>query len=144
MRTRLQTKPTEGELQANDRLLREVLARATELQGQREQAYSLEEMERIGVEVGVKPEFVRRAYAETIERMNQPHPTRRFSSLHACAIWWTCGWTLPVMIAVASHGHLAGAGALAFFAAWAVYLGGGLLITPMAQADSAPKVAEEK
>jgi hypothetical protein len=147
MALKLKQELEQKDLRSDDKVLRQVLARASELQGQREEAYSLEEMERIGAELGVKPEFVRQAHAEAVARATRPQRLQKYWAEKRTAImatWWSVGWAFPLMIAAMNPGHLSGLGAVGFFAGWVIYLGGGLLLTPMQINNGQPEATQEK
>jgi hypothetical protein len=136
------------ELRSDDETLRRVMALALELQGSRDGTYSLAEMERIGAEIGVEPEFVRQAHAQVAATSATPKQKWQYWHQHRSAVvaaWWAAGWVVPVIIASVPGGRLTGGSLLLFFLSWAVYIGGGILLSasmnssdPATNADSTP------
>jgi hypothetical protein len=148
MMLKLKQEPLQEELRSDDETLRKVMALALELQGRRDGTYSLAEMERIGAEIGVAPEFVRQAHAQVATTPTAPMRNASYWRQHRgplIAAWWAAGWVVPVIIASTSTGRLAGGMMILFFLSLALYIGGGILLTgflnntgPTTEVDTTP------
>jgi hypothetical protein len=146
MALKLKQEPLREELRSDDETLRRVMALALELQGRRDGTYSLAEMERIGAEIGVEPEFVRQAHAQVAATSPRPKQNRqhwRQQRDTLVAAWWSAAWVVPVIIASGMpSGRPSGVPLVLFFLSLVVYIGGGILFTHfLSQADSTDEEA---
>jgi class 3 adenylate cyclase len=134
MRLRHPESDTGGEPRYDPGTLRKVAALATRLQSRQQETLTAREMEQIGAEVGLAPDFIRQALAHLTARKAAPevrtpavHPPRTKA---VGAAWWAAGWTIPLITVILSAQWFDGAVAGAmFFVGWAIYIAGGILLS---------------
>lgn len=124
--------------------LRKVVELASRLQAEHRETLTPQEIEAIGVEVGLDPVFVRQAITQFTQRkaavqIRKPVIAPEMRKPLAAA-WWAAGWTLPFILAAADL-SLIGGGA-GFFIGWAIYIGGGVFLS--SQAKGSGKSSEAK
>jgi len=110
--------------------LSKVVELASRIQMDARETLTAEEVEAIGKEVGLDAVFVRQAMEEFVREhqaakgRTQVAKATMWKSIMAG--WWAAGWTVPFILVTATHGDL---GAPLFFLGWAIYIGGGMLLT---------------
>ena len=127
--------------------LRKVTALAQRLQAQDRETLTAQEMEQIGAEVGLNPNFMRKALAQvtaTARQIEVPPVKVTKPTLHALmAAWWAAGWTLPFLLMMADFRvHPGEKFPGFFFLGWGIYLGVGVFFskiynTPEVEAEAA-------
>lgn len=165
--------PAAAEERYDAETLRKVVSLAERLQAQQRETLSAADIEQAGAEVGLQPEFIRRALAQVREqqaaeaaRTAAPQAARqrgarrqraaqqgatsaraphsRFWTAMA-ATWWSAGWTLPFILTPLSSG-VGLSGELTggvFFASWGLYIGGGMLASMLAGDQNSGRAAAE-
>ncbi len=132
-----------GEGRYDEGTLRKVTELAHRLQSQHQETLTAREMESIGSEVGLKPAFIRRALAQLTERQpaavsHRPPASRKVLQGRAAA-WWAAGWTIPFMLMFLFRGLIDNPIIiLGFFMGWAIYIGGGIMLSSAAEAEPSP------
>ena len=114
----------------DEAMLRRVMARAVELQTQEQGTFSVEDMERIGAEIGVDPKFVRLAHGQLATKPSRLGGLREYWRKHAgvmMGVWWSTGWALPVSLVMVLPRYDGGLAMTGFFITLALYIGGGIL-----------------
>lgn len=110
--------------------LSKVVELASRIQMDTRETLTAEEVEAIGKEVGLDAIFVRQAMEEFIREHQAAGTRTRIAKAtiwkSISAGWWAAGWTVPFILITATHGDL---GAPLFFLGWAIYIGGGMLLT---------------
>ncbi len=110
--------------------LSKVIELASRIQMETRETLTAEEVEAIGREVGLDAVFIRQAMEEFVREhqaakgRTQVAKATMWKSIMAG--WWAAGWTVPFILITATHGDL---GAPLFFLGWAIYIGGGMLLT---------------
>jgi class 3 adenylate cyclase len=154
MRLRSKENESTSEPRFDTQTAGKIAALATRLQQKHEAMLSAREIEAIGEEVGLQPDFIREAcHCLTTETA----PSAQQSAVPAArkatrtggftlpsgrtmrammGAWWAAGWTLPLMLMfMASAWDVLNPaledkiGLPLFFFGWAVYLGGGVFLT---------------
>jgi class 3 adenylate cyclase len=107
---------------------------ASRLQLEHRETMTAQEIESIGREVGIDPAFIQQALVQLTEQQTMRQPRKRTISASkkkaVAAAWWAAGWTLPLILVIlgstAFHGSVSAA---LFFLGWAIYIGGGIVIS---------------
>jgi class 3 adenylate cyclase len=126
--------------------LRKVTELAQRLQDRHQETLTAREMEEIGGEVGLKPAYIRRALAQLTEQRSagvaHRPPVSRKTLEGRAAAWWAAGWTIPFMLMFLLRTFIdSPAIVLGFFMGWAIYIGGGIMLS--SAADAVPKPSDE-
>lgn len=144
-----------------------VAALASRLQSKHQETLSARELEAIGAEVGLKPSFIREACGylqESPARASRWEGHRRSGYGHCgplqesgvrpsdclhlfsprtlkaiAGAWWAAGWTLPLILVITTSFLFRGGIAAAFFfLGWAIYIGGGVLLSHLSETEAEP------
>ena len=134
----LQHEAPQNEPRYDAETLRKVTALAHELKERQQETLSAREIETIGEEVGLERRFMQEALAQVVSPriVTPPTATSEAIRLHRLkafmAAWWAAGWTLP-LIMMGSRIEDGSFAPFLFFLGWAVYLGGGILLTMLSR-----------
>lgn len=140
--------PLESEPRYDAETLRKVTALAQQLKARRQETLSAREIEMIGAEVGLEPQFMQQALAQVTQPARVPtvehagfSPEVRYRLKTAATAWWAAAWTIPLMLAALPSqmwGEVAG---VFWFLGWAVYIGVGIVLSSLAK--SPDEIARE-
>lgn len=116
--------------------LHKVTALAQQLKARQQETLTAREIETIGEEVGLERRFMQEALAQVTtpaSRASQASALERSHRLKAfMSAWWAAGWTVPLMLVTAT-GRLGDLAAVFFFMGWAIYIGGGILLSMLSK-----------
>src|SRR5688500_10146445 len=111
---------------------------AQQLQSQDKDTWSAAEIESMGAEVGLQPEFIQKALGKLEEerRVTAPKPKQRASpeALKAWRNgWWAGGWTLPLVLLAIMNvlGFSEAIQGLAMLAGGPIWLGVGVYLSSL-------------
>lgn len=132
----LQHEPPRQEPRYDAETLRKVTALAGQLQSRNQERLTAREIEEIGAEVGVEPQFIREALEqvtrseEPVQREVDPVVNRHWLRTLRKA-WWACGWALPMMLLMSMPRTDLAAGI--FFSSWGIYAAVGIILGSLAK-----------
>jgi hypothetical protein len=154
MRLRSEEKKSASEPRFDTQTAGKIAALATRLQQKHEATLTAGEIEAIGEEVGLQPDFIRQACDSlTPETAPAPQqsavtPAENVTRLWGLTLpsggtlralmgaWFAAGWTLPMMLMFTASAWLnEEIGLPLFFFGWAVYLGGGVFLAQLVKED---------
>ena len=135
-----------GEPRYDAETVRKVACLADRLQARHQETMSAREIEDIGGEVGLKPEFIR----DALRRLDPRAPTATAGSAPALKVapdvmqgiskaWWAAGWAIPFSLPVLAEMlfHKPDYGGMLFLPAIAFYIGVGVFLAHLAKVRAA-------
>jgi class 3 adenylate cyclase len=140
---RLRAEESTSEPRFDTQTAGKIAALATRLQQKHEESLTAREIEEIGAEVGLKPGFIQQALCYCQEKSQasvkqlSALPKKTLEGL--AAAWWAAGWTLPLILLLFLEQLFDNAlPIIGFFLGLATYIGGGIMLSYMADAEAQP------
>lgn len=128
----VQHEPLQQEPRYDAETLRKVTALASELQARDQERLTAREIEEIGSEVGLEPQFIRQALRQVTPQKREVDPLLSRHWLRTLRkAWWACGWALPLMLLMSMPRTDVAAGI--FFSSWGIYAAVGIILGSLAK-----------